>query len=943
MIRGILKSPLFVAMLSFALLVPVAVFDDSSRSSTAASGPGYWGSCETFWNVTTGTGSSSAIHGFTLTPYTTTDAVVLDGFLYLMTRANMNGTVATYVPPDPPGRTNDWNLSVEVTRPREGSAYESHNITAAAGIQALVVYLTNSTGGILTGVQLVTGDPVNEAILVFSQTTSTWQQMASDLRPAFPHRSDEYGLKPDRYIVSFSHADLSSLVRVTVMNTATGVVFALDVAIASTEGTEDPQLRFDVDMNAGRVSVYNVASGWMLDNLAFRSLLSRYPVAGPSYEVVAESSPLWVQVTDDRGAPVEDATVAINGTEAVYEAASHRYLAFVPRAVDWDVPINYSVLADGVLVNDTMSVSTVLDTVSRISIPKWWNGWDWVTVFGRDDSSTTLSAQQTFLGFDHPSTNYVSSTFLGNSTDLLPTQSEIAVHYPHDYTYWGHKTWAEAMNSTQLRTSTFDSKYWFASRWDDPRYVGKGDSYISIACPGNSASWEQLYAESTTGIRIMGISAQYYLGGNSSLIGSYWLYGPNLTAIPSWASWDPHVRVDMMDMFRAISTDRVVTDQWDIARTIAGARGVLRLYNHGTVATPSFLEWLCEPKTNLSNENWKATDGEVASYVYGRGSVDVSYNESSTTDQWVYNVSRRDPVANGYWRVPVTLAVDISEKGVEDIEIASGNELLRMSDGSLKNLSGARVMDIGYDIRGSTLYVSHFWNESTVLTVKVYGLLNPRFTDRPKTVGVAWEDFRDRLNVTDADNGTNAWSLNTAPGWLSVLESNQTSCLLGGFPEVPGVFLVVLSISDSNNTAALMWYITISKTKVVSGSVLDSFGDPIENVSVMIEFRRGDYIRSIEYVSTDHKGVYSLSFDQALWSPGDSIEVSASMANVTTKNATVADEYPRQEIDLRFRDEVDNTRLLMIVATAASIVAVVVIGALLIRRRGRRRSASPRK
>ena len=937
------RSSVAATFAFFVLIVsataPFAELAHEQRARITATGPGYWGSCESFANVSIGTDSPSVFNGLTLGPFLGTDTVVLDGFLYLMTRQNMVGTVATYAPLDPPGKTNDWNMSVEITRPREGSAYMSPNITEAAGEQALVVYLTDPAGTILAGVKLVTGNPANEAILAFDATASSWEMISNDLRPAFPHRLTDYSLKPDRYIVSFGHGDLSAEVRVIVTNTATGIVLVRSLPLPSTLGIDHPQLRFDIDMTTGKVSAYNVASGWMLDNLMFRSLLSRYPVIGPATEVVTKELPLWVQVADERGGVVEDAAVRINGTLAPYDPADERYEALVPRGVDWDVPISYSVVSDGVAVYDTLRVTTAIGEVNRLTIPKWWNGWDWVTVFGRDDSYSPTAAQQTYSGFAHPATNYISSTFSGNSTELLATQSEIAIHYPHDYAQWGHKTWSEAVNSSDLWSLTFGSKYWFASRWDDPRYVGDGDTFITIACPGNSASWEQVYAEFLAGVRIMGISAQYYLGGNSSLLGSYWLTGPNLTSIPDWTSWDPVTRMDMMDMFRAISTDKVSPDQWVIARTIAGAAGVLRLYNHGTIAEREFLAWMCDTKTNLTYENWKATDGEVASYVYGRSSVDASYRTDSEPDLWTFDVSRRDPTASGYWRVPVTLAIDISDKGLDDIEVTTGSTVLKMSDGSLRNITGARIMDAGYDIRGDTLYVSQFWNESSILRVKVHGLFNPRILETPTESGLAYEDFRAWVNATPADNGTNSWTVATAPNWLSVLDTNETSLLLGGFPTVPGKYLVSVTVNDINTTSRLSWYVTISRIKTISGFVLGPGGFPLDNGIVMISFKEGDYIRSIEYAGTDINGFYSLSFDAELWVPGDKVEVSASFENVTTANASIATNFPYQEIDLSLREKSSDSWVLLVVVVWAAIAAAIVSVAIISLRRKKKKKA----
>jgi len=147
--------------------------------------------------------------------------------------------------------------------------------------------------------------------------------------------------------------------------------------------------------------------------------------------------------------------------------------------------------------------------------------------------------------------------------------------------------------------------------------------------------------------------------------------------------------------------------------------GVRRVYDHGSVATgyESLLGWIDNVKTNFSYENWKATDGEVASYVYGRWSTDVVYDQfSSNGTITAYDVKRQDPIAAGYWRVPVTIAFNASGRTLVDINITEGNHTYLKSDGTLRNLYAKRIMDVGYDIRGETVYVSYFWNATSKLS-----------------------------------------------------------------------------------------------------------------------------------------------------------------------------------------------------------------------------------
>jgi hypothetical protein len=198
------------------------------------------------------------------------------------------------------------------------------------------------------------------------------------------------------------------------------------------------------------------------------------------------------------------------------------------------------------------------------------------------------------------------------------------------------------------------------------------------------------------------------------------------------------------------------------------------------------------------------------------------------------------------------------------------------------------------------------------------------------------------VNATPADNGTSSWTLDAAPVWLSVLDSNGTSMLLGGFPTVPGKYTVSVTVADTNTTSSLTWYVTISRIKTISGFVVDPGGFPLEKGTVMISFKDGDYIRSIEYASTDLRGFYSLSFDQDMWVPGDTVEVAASLYNVTTANSSVADNFPYQEIDLSLREKVSYSwALLVVVASGAAALAIVSV--VVISRRRKKKAAVSEK
>ncbi len=891
-------------LMAAMFVIPVVGIRDVSQARVAESGADYWGILETFSNVSTGTHAPVAFNDITLVEQTNTDSVVLDGWLWEMTRASMVGTVAWFSPSGPSTRTNDWNISAEITRPKEDSLYSSMGISTAAGNQSLIIYLTNDSGFILAGLSLTTGSTFGESVKIYNASSLAWTQVADDIYPSYPNDHETYGLKPDHYIVSFSHLASSSEVEVVVRNSAIGAISVGNLSIPALEGVDNPQLRFDIDSSVGKYVVYDIAGGWIIDNLMFRSALSRYPTVEPVYERVARQDPLWLEVKDIGGNTIADADVAINGTHAAYDSGTGRFLAYIDRAVDWDVPIPYSIIADGILVNDTLKVSTTPNPLGGVSLPRWWNGWDWATVLGRDDSSTPLSAPQSYSAFNHPKTSYINTGFGGNSTELLVTQSEIAIHYPHDLALWGHKFWDESVASAETGHSTFENAYWFASRWDDPRYVGKGDSYISIANPGNSGSWEQMFAEYIRGTRLMGISSQFYIAGNSSLIGSYWMYGAGMPTIPTWASWHPDTRMDMMDMDRPLGVDALDPHEWDKAFLAAESGGAFRIYNHNNIIDPGFLHWISDNKTNLSYENWKATDGEIASYIYGSRSTDIVVNSSSVYNNWIFDVSRRSPYEAGYWNVPITVAIDVSDKNVTDVEIVSGTWDLRMSDGSLRDLKGNRTMDVGFDIRGHTLYVSYFWNESSRLRVSVESLANPRPANLPVTSAIAWDNYSCTILSTVPDNGTTTWTLADAPSWLSIETSDDTTCVLTGLPKARGTYDVSLAISDLNSTEYLNWTITVVRLKFVDGYVRDSGAKPLPNVTVMITFRSGPDIRSIKYVDTNESGYYSAVALEDDWSPGDRIEVSSYYGNETALNISTAGDYPYQEVDLTFAAEV---------------------------------------
>ncbi len=705
---------------------------------------GYWGSIQTLYDLPTGTHNPSSIALSSgrlklITADSDQESVVLDGTLATFSRQNQyNETIVSFEP----NKVNDglgWNLSAEVYPTRESASYTA--VYRPVPTNGLIIYLCNDTVN-FTAVSLYVGNSSAgvERVRAFDASSGTWSNLTSNLIPSYPNRHDDsqgtpqlsesiYGFQPDRYTVSFSSVDNSSTCNITVFHTGDGIVGSATVTLPVAMPS-DFKLRFVTDAQIPVAYTYGQLGYWMIDNLGFRGLNSRYPEAGPVYEYVTKGDPVWISLTDIGGNVMPDAAVTIGGVRASFNAARQRYEADLALPVDWNEPVNYSVTSDGVTVKDRMYVTMMANlTNEKVSLPLWWNGWAWASVFGRDDSTNATAAVDAYVGYNHPTTSYIMSASPGgSSSDILATQSEIALHWPHDYTQWPTRFWDAAVNASDVGHTALENTYTYASRWDNPAYVGVGDSYITIACPGNSGSWEMMYAEYARGTRIMGFTSNFANGapGNHSLVGSW--YGPRIQPLaPRWGApdsqWYPYTPYDLMDAARGPNTDDATwsSSEWQNIFWTASHGGVQRIYNHGVVSpSPTvtmLLHWIDNPKTNFTYENWKATDGEVASYVYGRWSTDVVYDPYlSNSTVTSYTVSRANPIAAGYWRVPVTIAFNATGRHLADINITEGNRTLLMSDGSLRNLSGKRIMDVGYDIRGNTVYVSYFWNASTNLS-----------------------------------------------------------------------------------------------------------------------------------------------------------------------------------------------------------------------------------
>ena len=738
---------------------------------------GIWGALETFSGLPTGTHDpyTGDLSGGTLTLWdanASEESVILDGTLATFSRLTLsNQTVATY----DPDFVNDglgWNMSVELYPTREESSYRL--LLKPVPTLGMLVYLSNATQN-FTAVALYVGDKSVELerVSLLDATNGTWSNLSMDIIPSYPNRHNDnpgipqfsesiYGERPDHYTVSFRYYEGSSVCNVSVLHSSGVSVGSSEIPLPGPV-PDDFMLKLVTDVMTPTPSQWGY---WMVDNICLRGLNSRYPVHGPTYEYITKGSPVWISVTDPEGLPVDDAMVSIAGIPAAYTEFDQRYKTSLDLPVGWSQPVQYSVTSDGVTLADSLLVTVMPYLEGQdLTLPLWWNGWAWASVFGRDDSSTETSAIETYFAYDHPATSYVMSSMPdGSSSNILETQSEIALHFPHDYLMWPQRFWDEAVVASDLGHDTLEGEYEYASRWDNPAYVGDGDMYITIANPGNSGSWGQLYAEYARGTRIMGFTSNHYNGapGNSSLVGAWYsqTIPPVYTDYRSPASqWYPYTPYDMMDTARGPNTDVTLPSvEWQMTFWMAQNGGVRRIYNHGVISASAdvLLQWIDNPKTNFSYENWKATDGEVASYVYGRWSTDITFDAAkSNTTSSVYDITRADPISAGYWRVPVTVAFNASGRMISDIVIREGASTLLKSDGSLRNLAGKRVMDVGYDIRGDTVYVSYFWNSSTEISF-VFADVGPEPNTAPVASFVA-DSYHDNITKTfvfDASTST---------------------------------------------------------------------------------------------------------------------------------------------------------------------------------------------
>jgi len=676
------------------------------------------GSRVTFASVPTGT--TSSITDLNLTGNSATDVVVLDGELWIMFRASDQAVVAKY---HPSYSESSWNISFEAYAPKTGSSYVPSMDPGKFGLQATIW-----SGSLkVAGVELAVGNSSSEGIYALEGVA--WQIASHGIAPAWPGGNSSCGEKPDRYVVSFEWQEgtITAMVRHTVLGVLLVRTFAASGADALIRLSSDSV----VHKTGTGGDIRSINGGWMVDDLTIRAPGSPYPVLPLLWAEAPQSGPVRVRLTDEDGVPLA-VQMRIAGKDAVQSGAY--YEAYYPRNVDWCAGTTIDVIDGPVVFQDSVKITTTC-TTSGARVTQWWGGWDWASVLGTDDCSGFTTTKNIYRDYDHPLTAYVEYLY-GVSSDILASQSELAIHLPHDYLTWKSKTWGEALASATTSHSSMANTYSFSSRWDNPSYVGDGDTYISLANPGSAGTYEVMFAQYLKGTRIMGISSNNVdtTPGNSSLYGSWW----SPTAL-WWTtdghSWQPSRPEDMMDAMRPWNTDGNFA-AWTLVQSVASQGGLLRVYNHRAIQSnaATVVHWIVDPKTNFSYENWKATDGEAASYIYASHTTSVSKNSSA--GPLAYDVHRMNPKTAGYWLVPVTVSIDLCGKPVSRVLVVEHTPSGDVSK-ALGALDGKRVMDVGYDVRNDTLYVSDFFNSSATIIVSTLGITITGPTANP-TMTTSW-------------------------------------------------------------------------------------------------------------------------------------------------------------------------------------------------------------
>jgi hypothetical protein len=325
---------------------------------------------------------------------------------------------------------------------------------------------------------------------------------------------------------------------------------------------------------------------------------------------------------------------------------------------------------------------------NNATVCQYYNGYTWCSIFGVDDCINTTDAINHYAAIgvnDVPTVAYLygnnpnaaKSTINGNDNVILPSDSELAIHFPHDWNTELNVNYDQSSNLAK-QSENFKEQISIASKWSN--------NVISMTNPGDQATLNKLVALwEIAGIRIDGDASNI----NSTFIGSY--FNNN---------YQPENPFDLMNIDRQINID--YDYNWSYLMNLVNYtkenNGVLTLYCHANtkIAIPGFVQYL------NSTDQWKCNQGELASYIFGEKSLNLTGGNGK------YEISKTNPTQYGYWNVPITICVNINK--IPSNILVNGQSIIN-------DKVNPDQLSTGYSIEGSKLYITEFWNQTTTLNV----------------------------------------------------------------------------------------------------------------------------------------------------------------------------------------------------------------------------------
>lgn len=661
------------------------------------------------------------------------ESVVLQDYLVVSSIAtyHINETHIRAVLRDTDNAETGFIASVELASSNNNSYYDNSGWVAPRNSE--IVHLKNANSEILASVGFFITDDV-ESIQIYNGTSWSkicnwvnWAKQDTKINSTYPYvmQNEYYQNNFHRYIVQFEYSFGINEVKIIIDSTAEdGILYNNNISVSkSIDKYQNPFIDFQHDATNYEYDGNLISDSWMIFDISYRGLDTEYLRINPYSEMLEVGNNIWIAVYKWDNTTLSTANVDINfgsGWEDMsYNSLEGRYEhENLLSSIAWGNEVWIKVTYQNYTKYHKLYYSIVGNNVSL-----WWNGWDFATAFGVDDCSGLMDGVNYYSAYNHPVISYIiSSTPTGLATvnnDIVENHAEIGYHYPHTYTTNDIIFWTDAISSANSSMTNIKADFTYASIWDNASYVGSGDTYLSWAYPGNLGTIQLLNALYDEGFKIATVNWISTSTTNYFIDGSYCPDG-SIQNYPQ--AFYPNAPIFLMNHFRQNIESSINDSHWNNIKYIASHGGMVEVYTHGSISSSGAIlaSWLNNTKSNYSYENWKATPGEIASYIFGRYTTYCNYNYTSDTNIY-FDVSRTDPRNYGYWLVPITLEFDLAEMNLTESDISN----ITVNDGinniTLSDLSGARIMDIGYDIRGTKLYVSYFWNESTTLSLELEG------------------------------------------------------------------------------------------------------------------------------------------------------------------------------------------------------------------------------